>query len=715
MQIQMLAIFLLFLSGGFLFSGTVKSQSINWAESEGGPFGLETGRDVVADEYGNVYVAGNYRQFCQFNGQITGNSGDDDLFVTKYNADGNFLLLRVHGGTMTDRYLGVTVDSKNNPICTGYAKLGAIQEKNGSSGMHAWDGIIMKYDSGLNPVWTKQIDGTVYTQGEDVATDQFDNVFVAGAHKGKSYIGTDTITSYGDADLWLAKFNSGGAYKWSFTAGGTGADGAAHVAIAKNGNALFAGFYKYTLYILNDSAVSAGYEDIFIASVSSMGNLSWLKSYGGDSNEILTGITTDPSGNIYITGYFKDTMKLGTLQLVSTGHFDGFVARLDANGNPVWATRFGSPSAGEYPQELNVSDNYKLFVTGQYFADSTVIGPDTLQSGGNGNLFFAEIDTGGSIIQSEGFGSVSSIDVAYGLHVDPNGNVFVSGSFNASMNLGAVTLVSLGAEDIFVFRYSDSSMLAIANSDTGPFCRGSSFQADLVLTGSFDSANVFYAELSDSTGSFAAVTDTIATFPGIYGGTFTLTIPQTVSPGTAYRFRIRSSSPAMISAENGFDITIGAPIANSLVVSGDSTICSGDSILLTATAGFTSYSWSTGGTAFQEWIFLPGTFYVTATDSNGCQTTDSHIVSTCVKTGIPVETPGWKVYPNPAGESFFISGESGRAFSVGVFDGTARMLIRYGGNDGFGEIPCDHLPPGLYIVGIVTGNQQINRRLLIVR
>ncbi|MCA4898613.1 MAG: hypothetical protein ING88_07505, partial [Cytophagales bacterium] len=99
------------------------------------------------------------------------------------------------------------------------------------------------------------------------------------------------------------------------------------------------------------------------------------------------------------------------------------------------------------------------------------------------------------------------------------------------------------------------------NAITGsPFCAGQTVSVPYTITGSYGGGNVFTAQLSNATGSFAAPT-AIGTLTTTAAGTITATIPLAQGAGTGYRIRVISSSPVINGTNNGTDLTINSPRA----------------------------------------------------------------------------------------------------------------------------------------------------------
>ena len=87
------------------------------------------------------------------------------------------------------------------------------------------------------------------------------------------------------------------------------------------------------------------------------------------------------------------------------------------------------------------------------------------------------------------------------------------------------------------------------------YCPGESIDVNYAASGAFSPTNVFTAQLSSPTGSFVTPTNIGSITTDDLAGVIPATIP-TDADGTGYRIRVTSSSPAVISADNGADITI---------------------------------------------------------------------------------------------------------------------------------------------------------------
>lgn len=143
-----------------------------------------------------------------------------------------------------------------------------------------------------------------------------------------------------------------------------------------------------------------------------------------------------------------------------------------------------------------------------------------------------------------------------------------------------------GVDDVRIIASSASSITCALSVNT--FCAGSSFGLQYVANGTFTPGNVFTAQLSDATGSFASPT-TIGSVVSTSSGTISCSVPLGAVEGAAYRVRVVSSTPVVTGANNGTNIIIHqAPDA-------------GTSDVLSVCAGGAAVSLSTGGDLGGDW------------------------------------------------------------------------------------------------------------------
>ena len=135
------------------------SGTLLWQRTLGGA-NADVGYDIAVDSSGNVYIAG-YTQ--------SAGAGGQDVFIAKYNTDGDYQWQRSLGDTSDDQGWSIAVDGSGNVYITGYTN---------SSGAGSYDILIAKYDTTGAYQWQRTLGSTANDQGTGVAVDGSGNVYI---------------------------------------------------------------------------------------------------------------------------------------------------------------------------------------------------------------------------------------------------------------------------------------------------------------------------------------------------------------------------------------------------------------------------------------------------------------------------------------------------------------------------------------------------------
>jgi hypothetical protein len=245
------------------------SGTKQWVKQlEGSSKSYDKSQGLAVDSSDNIYVAG----FT--NGGLDGNtsSGKYDIFLVKYNSTGTKQWLQQFGSSENDFGLAVNVDSKGNIYVTGNTNGGL--DGNTNSGKN--DIFLVKYNSSGTKQWTQQLGTPTSEEGNGVAVDSSDNIYVTGWTQGK----LDTYS--GSVDTILVKYNSSGTKQWtrqfgapsflkknqynSFSQMSSSGDFGIGVAVDSSGNIYVTGNTDGGL----DGNTNSGKNDIFLVKYNSM-------------------------------------------------------------------------------------------------------------------------------------------------------------------------------------------------------------------------------------------------------------------------------------------------------------------------------------------------------------------------------------------------------------------------------------------------------------
>ena len=317
-----------------------------WARNMGGPkddFGLA----LALSNDGSVYTTGSFQDTADFDpGTDTFNLtsqadlGYADIFISKLDANGNFVWARQMGGYG---------DDYGNSIALGS-------------------------------------DGAVYTTGSF----QYEADFDPGD-------GTFYLNSVGGSDIFVSKLDAGGNFVWARQMGSAEFDSGNSIALGSDGSAYTTGYFRGTADFDPGDAtynlITAGSRDIFISKLSAAGNFVWAKRIGGTSTDTAYCLAVDNYGGVYSTGYFQGTADFdpgaGSVNLSSAGGEDIFVLKLDEAGNFIWAKRMGGTNY-DVGYSIATRSNTSVIITG-YFQGTVDFDPGTgisnLISSGGADVF----------------------------------------------------------------------------------------------------------------------------------------------------------------------------------------------------------------------------------------------------------------------------------------------------------------------------------------
>ena len=220
----------------------------------------------------------------------------------------------------------------------------------------------------------------------------------------------------------------------------------------------------------------------------------WVVSGGGSGFDWSEKIEVDTDGNAYMVGYFNDTALFGNTTLICQDNYAGFIAKVDAKGIWQWAVSIN----GEYSEASDLAvDTYgNVYVIGTFFNAAT-FGNITLVGQGVEEIFVAKLDTNGVWQWAVSVGGPKS-DAGYGITVNDDGDIFITGSFESTAMFGTIVLIAQGYySDIFIARLNNAGEWQWAHSagSENEYDRGTSIAADgngyIYVTGYFEGSAIF--------------------------------------------------------------------------------------------------------------------------------------------------------------------------------------------------------------------------------
>lgn len=474
----------LIISFALCYTLQVNAQTqLGWAGGFGG-VDDDYGQSTTVDGSGNVYTTGLFEGGVDFDpGQgiftLASDNYSQDTFITKLDQNGNLLWAKQFMGPLNGSGSSITLDTSGNIYIMGIFN-GTVDFDPGPNVFqlysdHLFDIYICKLSPAGNFIWAKKLRGLNWQRGYSIIADPSDNIYVTGYFESTIDLNPAPspndfpLTSKGLADIFIAKYDSGGNFLWGKQIGDTGNEMAFSLAVGPSGNVYTTGHFYGTVDFDPGPGVSELISastfkfDVFINKLDASGNFLWAKQIGGPGNDEGFSIIVDNSG-IYTSGYFEDSMDFdpgtGTSSITSSGGGDIFVCKLNTSGNFLWAKGFGGPGL-DFALSSDFDSFGDFYVTG-VFAQTADFDPTSatanLTSAGGRDFFISKFSPSGNFEWAEGFGGTGR-DRSNSIALDNSGNMALTGLFNGTVDFdpgsGTANLTSLGKDDIFILMYSE--------------------------------------------------------------------------------------------------------------------------------------------------------------------------------------------------------------------------------------------------------------------
>ncbi|WP_432820940.1 SBBP repeat-containing protein [Trichloromonas sp.] len=342
---------------------------------------------IDSDAAGNIYLAG------QSSGNFAPTQVyADDIVVSKYDSSGTHLWSRQHGTGLNETVRDIAVDADGNSYTIGYTQDGQTSLL-GDQSFGSADIFVVKYDTNGNRIRILQIGTSAFDQGLSVSIAADGNILIAGQTMGSmartNFGGYDTYVAKYDSDLnnriWHVQLPEGRSpFVYSaldqgpsgdiFLASDTvlyrlnGGDGSVvwqktvdyfrthPLAIDADGNLLVTGYTNSSLY-----GARQGGTDLFLAKFDADGNLLWGRQSGTSASDEGYAVAIGSDASIYVTGttYGDFAGQVGSLDII--------VQKYTPDGSLLWTQQLGS-TGSDYPMDLLIDSASNAFITGSTFA-----------------------------------------------------------------------------------------------------------------------------------------------------------------------------------------------------------------------------------------------------------------------------------------------------------------------------------------------------------
>jgi hypothetical protein len=294
--------------------------------------------------------------------------------------------------------------------------------------------------------WALNFGVSGYTYPASVARDPANgDIVVTGYFWGTTDFGGGPLVSQAandgsGSDVFVARFDKSGAYKWAKASVNANNNAAANgVAVDGAGNVVIGGVFRgNTLDLGGGGLAGVGSSSLFLVQLDKTGNYQWGKSFGtvGEFAGLNT-VAADSTGNVVIAGG-------GTSLNLGGGALSGFIiAKFNSAGGHVWSK--GITATTSYGGPYAALDSEGSAILAGSFSKSIDLGggplntPGAAAGDGTNAAFVAKLDPSGKHVWSHQYGEGTGTKNASvtGVAADPCGNIIVHGPFSGTIDFGA--------------------------------------------------------------------------------------------------------------------------------------------------------------------------------------------------------------------------------------------------------------------------------------
>jgi hypothetical protein len=267
----------------------------------------KTSREILETPDGGYLIAGMTNKAVL---------NDNDMYVMKTDASGEFVWGKTYGGAKTDYAYSMIETFDGNYFVLGFSQ---------SFGGGDYDVYLVKIDPVGNLLWQKTYISWGNEEGREIIKTLDGNFMIVGT----------TNSNRPSQDAFLLKINPEGNVLWLKHYGGSGRDFGNSVKQCSDGG-----------FILTGQTYSFGQNgDVFLVRTNFIGDTLWTKHYGGALTDEGVSVVIDADGFAVAV---RDSSNGGD---VNVG-----VIKTDPSGNVIWSKLFGG-SEKDTPKRMNVTSD----------------------------------------------------------------------------------------------------------------------------------------------------------------------------------------------------------------------------------------------------------------------------------------------------------------------------------------------------------------------
>lgn len=372
-------------SGNFLWARALAKSQYNAS-----PRWSNYANALAIDDQDNVIVTGYFTGIALIADTVyyTATGTATDFFVMKYSTAGIIQWAKQIGSGTAESASSIIADASGIYL-TGH--FNGILDFDPSAAIvnvtptGGYDAFLLKMNTLGGFVWVKKTAGSGDEYGRAITMNATGEIFWGGNYTGTvdfdPSVGTNNLTSTGNTDNFVSKFNTSGNYSWTYGFGGVNGDFLSALALDSQSNVFATGNFSGTVDFDSGSGTSSftsnGGPDVYLTKVSSLGAFTWAWAFGGQSLggtvDVGNAIAIDSANNLTLVGnlygnadVWLDPNFTAGSRITPNGGYDGFMLKLQSGtlGTPDFDIKsfqlYPNPSNGLFNLTSEIDANYYI-------------------------------------------------------------------------------------------------------------------------------------------------------------------------------------------------------------------------------------------------------------------------------------------------------------------------------------------------------------------
>lgn len=457
---------------------------------------FENFESIVVDDEGNVFAVGYFSGIVDFDPgpgvyEIESEYPYESAFILKLNSSGEFQWCKAISTTFFNniRSYAIALDSENNLIITGHFT-GTVDFDPGigehfvTTTLHS-QVYLLKLNHEGEFVWLTTFDKDYFARAFTLEIDEDDNFYITGdfADWMDADPGPEEYLIEIDEDflqgLFIIKLDSEANFIWAGSIGvESTSDNIYDLRVDDSGNVIIGGVFRETIDFDPGIGVyeftANSYENSFILKLNSEGNFVWVKKIDGVGAS-MKGLDLDSDGSIYTVGDFKSAdfdPGIDEYYFEAIGESNGFIQKLSADGNFIYAKHFDTDSLGSSTVwDVFVNEAGEPFLVGWFGGNIDLDpGPEIheFNSTSQVDAFIVSLSVGGNFQWAEQIRGVNT-QLLTDLYVDSAEKVYVMGELRGDTDFGSeldefyLDYSGFSQADAFIIKLSGCSTSGATN------------------------------------------------------------------------------------------------------------------------------------------------------------------------------------------------------------------------------------------------------------